>query len=189
MVEPTFLGIGKEHWALINSFAPWLSAIGTLSAVVVSLYLANRSQHSARLSVGLRIMIGPGSVEPYPEFVVFKIVNHGARPLRITQIGWRAGLWKKRYAVQSFEDGISSKLPIDLEHGQEASWFVPTRHSQEGWPTYFAKGFLESRIALWTLRAQAFSSLGHDFFVKPEPNLLKALEEAMAHIRKSPRSA
>jgi len=29
-------------WELINTFAPWFSAIGTISAVVVSLYLKSQ---------------------------------------------------------------------------------------------------------------------------------------------------
>jgi hypothetical protein len=39
MNEPSLFGIGKAQWELINSFSNWLSALGTIAAVVVSLYL------------------------------------------------------------------------------------------------------------------------------------------------------
>ena len=40
MNDPVFLGLSKAHWELFNSFSTWLSAIGTIAAVVVSLWLA-----------------------------------------------------------------------------------------------------------------------------------------------------
>jgi len=177
--EPTLFGIGKEQWQLINSFAPWLSAIGTLSAVVVSLWLSRRGAPKARLTVGLRIIVGPGSEEPYPEFIVFRIVNEGERPLRITQIGWRWGVWRKQYAVQLFEDAISSKLPVDLAHGQEAQWFVPTQFEDEPWSEHFCKALMpDFRENAYTLRAQVFSSVGKAFEAKPEQALVDRLLDA-----------
>lgn len=177
MPEPTLFGIGKAQWEMINSFANWLAAVGTVAAVIVSLYLASRNTHKAQLSCGLRILIGPGSEEPYPEYVVFRVVNHGDRLLRVTQIGWRSGLWKKRYAIQLYEETMSSKLPVDLEHGQEAQWFIPTNVAGEPWPSYFSRAALlpHYRLACFTLRAQAHTSIGKIFEAKPEANLRSKL--------------
>lgn len=187
MIEPTFLGITKSQWDFANSFSNWLSAIGTLAAVWTSLYLANRStMQKARVSVGHRLMIQPGMKGPIPEFVVFSIVNTGERPMRVTHIGWKLGLWEKRQAMQMFDDGISSKLPVDLAHGQEASWYVPLADREEPWPIYFAKGLLmpHHRIALHTLRGQFFTSLGTRFIAKPEENLVSKLREACQELSK-----
>lgn len=180
MLEPTFLGIGKAQWDLINSFSGWFAAVGTIAAVIVSLWLASRSSPKAKLSVGLRILVGPGSEKPYPEYVVFRVVNHGERPLRITQIGWRWGLWRKKYAIQLYEESMSNRLPVDLAHGEEATWFFPTNVEGEPWATYFARTALAPhlRTAIYTLRAQAFSSIGKTFEAKPEPTLLAELQKA-----------
>ena len=71
MPEPTFLGVAKSTWDIVNGFANWLAAIGSIAAAVVALYIANRSARpTARLSVGHRISIGSGSTEPYPEYAV-----------------------------------------------------------------------------------------------------------------------
>ncbi len=188
MSEPSLFGVGRAQWDLINSFANWFAATGSFAAVGVALYLANRAaKPSARVSVGHRILIGPGSEKPYPEFAVFRIVNTGDRPIKVVQIGWKTGLFRKRFAVQMFEPSQSSVLPVDLSHGQEASWMVPLAARDEPWLEYFAKGLLSPnhRIALWTLRGQFFSSVGHVFVVKPEDNLLKPLRQACEKVKKT----
>jgi hypothetical protein len=38
----------RETWTFVNSFAPWLSAIGTLAAVITSLYLATADRTRLR---------------------------------------------------------------------------------------------------------------------------------------------
>jgi hypothetical protein len=187
MPEPSLFGIAKSQWDLINGLANWFAAAGSLAAAAVALYLANRAaKPSARVSVGHRIIVGPGSTKPYPEFAVFRVVNTGDRPIRIIQIGWKAGLFRKRYAVQMYDAAQSSKLPIDLSHGQEASWYVPLSASEEPWLEYFAKGMLTPRyrIALWTLRAQIYTSVGHVFEARPEEGLLKRLRAACEAVSK-----
>jgi hypothetical protein len=181
MSEPTFLGITKSQWDFYNSFSNWLSAIGTLAAVWVSLYLARRATApKARVTVGHRIILQAGAQGQPPEYVLFNIVNTGERPLRITQIGWKVGLFRKRYAVQMYEHLLSSKLPIELSHGQEASWYVPLAFADDSWLRNFSKDLLmpHYRISCFTVRAQFFSSLGKTFVAKPEQNLLVKLKEA-----------
>lgn len=182
IVEPSLFGIDKSQWEIINGLANWLSAFGSIAAACVALYLANKSgKPSAAVRVGHRIIIaGDGSGPPYPEYVVFNIVNTGDRPIRVSQIGWRIGLFRKRYAVQLYDQHQSSRLPIELTHGQEASWFVPLQASEEPWTEYFAKGMLmpDHKTSLLTIRAQVFTSVGHVFEVRPEKNLLDHLEKA-----------
>ena len=185
MSEPTFLGVDKSTWDFVNGFANWFAAIGSVAAVAVALYIANRSARpTAQLSVGHRISIGPSSVEPYPEYIVFRVVNTGDRPIRIVQMGWSIRWPKRRAAVQMFEESISSRLPVDLSHGQEASWFVPLNVREEPWLEHFAKGLLMPRykVSMWSLRAQAFSSVGFVFTAKPEEGLLRRLKDACENV-------
>jgi len=184
MSEPSFFGIDKAQWEFINSFGNWLSAIGTLAAVWVSLYLANRiSTPKAKVTVGHRITVQLGLPGPYPEFVLFSIVNTGERIFHINQIGWRVRLWRKRFAVQLYDEKSSSPLPIELSHGQEAHWLVPLNADKdEPWLRYFAKGMLlpNTRTSCATLRAQFFTSVGHVFVAKPEAVLIDKLR-AICH--------
>ncbi|MCI0734987.1 MAG: hypothetical protein L0Y50_01715 [Beijerinckiaceae bacterium] len=138
----------------------------------------------AETSVGHRIIIDPGGKRPIPEFLVFRIVNSGDRIIRINQIGWKVGLRRKRFAVQMCESSMSSPLPVELAHGQEAHWYVPLLACEEPWLTYFAKGMLMPgyRVSCATLRAQFYTSIGHVFVAKPEPGLLKKLRSACKHL-------
>lgn len=181
MSAPSFFGLSKADWELINSFASWASAAGSFAAAWVALHLANRiATPKAEVSVGHRIMIEQGGKQPIPEFVVFRIVNSGDRIIRINQIGWKVGLRKKLFAVQLFEPSMSSPLPVELAHGQEAHWYVPLSAREEPWLSHFAKTMLMPgyRVSCATLRAQFFTSIGHVFVAKPETGLLKKLMAA-----------
>ena len=51
----------QETWLFINSFAPWISAFGTIAAVIVALYLSIREKRvRLRVSAGYRLLIIPG---------------------------------------------------------------------------------------------------------------------------------
>ena len=178
MAEPTFLGIEKFQWDLINSFSNWVSAFATIAAVWVSLYLARKAwRPRASVSVGHRLVITTGVKAPPAEIVMFRVVNTGDRPIRVTQIGWRVGLFRRRYAIQRYDETQSSVMPIELSHGQEAHWVVPLDCRDQPWLEYFAEGMLSPhrRISCATLRAQFFTSVGYVFEAKPEDNLLQKL--------------
>lgn len=186
MPEPSFLGIGKAQWDLINSFANWFAAFGSFAAAGVALYIANRgATPSARVMVGTYQVITPGTKGPFPSYVMFRITNSGDRPIRVTQIGWKVGIWRKRYAVQTYDQTQSSPLPVELSHGQEALWLVPFSGADEPWPEYFARKLLLPgwRISLWSLRAQFHTSVGHTFVAKLDHSLVKDLREACEKVK------
>lgn len=60
-----------DYWKFVNSFAPWLSAIGTLSAVIVAIYLARRDKFvRLKCAAGIRMLIGP-DFPKHPELIQF----------------------------------------------------------------------------------------------------------------------
>ena len=184
------LGISLSDWEIINSFSNWLSAIGTLAAVIVSLWLASRAgKLRARTAVGHRIIVSPGDNAPHPEVISFKLVNTGDRTIVVTGIGWRVGLWGRRYAVQIHDHLQSSKMPIELSHGQEANWLVPlnARGDEDPWLKYFSIKMLMPnwRSSCFTLRAQFVTSIGETFNVKPEKNLISRLRKECASISRA----
>jgi hypothetical protein len=187
MQEIIFLGITESQWELINSFANWLAALGTIGAVIVALYLANRSTYPrAKITIGQRLIIESGSQET-PEYIFFQIVNIGQVPLNIVQIGWKTGFFNKRYAIQLYEPTLSGKLPIEISHGQEAQWFIPMKVKNEPWTEHFAKGFLlpNWRLSNFFLRGLIHSSLGVKFTAKPENSLISLLKDTCKKMKKS----
>lgn len=184
-MEPTLFGIGKAEWELYNSFANWLAALGTIAAVILSLHFARKSgKPQASVSVGHRIIVERGQkTDHYPEVIVFRIANTGDRTIRVTQLAWETGIFNfnNRFAIQTFDPAQSSPLPIELSHGQEASWLVPMDMRERHWIDYFVKGFLSThpRTSIYSLRAVFHTSTGASFSVRPEKALrIKLLESA-----------
>ena len=188
MDSQTFLGVSNNDWAFINSFAAWFAAIGTIGAVIVSLYLANRRQKArAKVHVGSRIMVEQDAKGPYPEYLMFKIANSGDMPITINQIGWKVGLFKKRAAIQLVDETLSSKLPIELKHGQEAQWFTPINRVDRPWIHKFCEDMMmpNYRTSCFTLRAELYSSIGQTFRVKPESNFIGKLRDECIRLSKN----
>jgi multisubunit Na+/H+ antiporter MnhE subunit len=72
----------RETWQFINSFSPWLSAVGTIIAVIVALYLARLDKRiRLRVSAGHRLVFSAGASIPEnpDEYLVINIVNSGYR--------------------------------------------------------------------------------------------------------------
>ncbi|MCL1127796.1 hypothetical protein [Shewanella surugensis] len=89
-----------QLWSVIGT---WLASIGTVSAVVTSLWLANR-QGKIHLGIvaGHRQLVTKAS-KTVPDLCMIKIVNKGTRPAKITGIGWECGRFKKKiHLIQMF---------------------------------------------------------------------------------------
>ncbi|SMN17354.1 hypothetical protein CRYPA_1465 [uncultured Candidatus Thioglobus sp.] len=165
-----------EFWKFVNSFAPWLSAIGSLSAVFLALYLS-RQDKRVRLdvSVGHRLIITPGEPGPHPECLAIKIVNVGHREAQISNLTWKTGIFKKSYAVQmTTRDLLSSPMPHRIKDGEEANYFIELDRNND-WINKFIKDFLPNfpSLRLWFIRFRVHTSIGKNFSTKLESSLKK----------------
>jgi hypothetical protein len=188
MPQPLYpFGLTKEYLDVLAVLGTWVAAMGSIGAAVVALYLANRSgaqRLKPNVTVVLRLTpaIPTLQIEARTDtFLRFDVVNSGDRPVRITQLGWQSGLWKKIQCVQKVS-GVSgnSSLPVDLEHGQSASWLIPLEDSDDSWESYFGRTFLRNAgpFRFLTLRALFQTSLGKTFTVRPASNLVKRIKLA-----------
>lgn len=104
-------------------------------------------QPSVRLRCAIVTILGNGS--PPRQHVNFSIVNIGDRPIRVTNIGWKWGLLRRRFAVQIPGDAphINSVLPVDLTHSQTANWIVSAEdsHNGETWAQDFSGKMIAGR--------------------------------------------
>lgn len=76
----------KQTWQFINTFASWLSALGTISAVIVSLYLATKNRRlDLKVTATQKSLVQIGM--PTRSYVTISAVNLGARAVTITGIG------------------------------------------------------------------------------------------------------
>jgi hypothetical protein len=154
----------------------WLTAAGTIGAVWTALYLANRD-NSVRVQVHATIglMLGgsnpPTSAAAATRYVWINATNIGRRTAYLTNIGWRSGALRQGlpwigylHFAQLYRPGSGPQLPIKLEDGQAASWFLPLNEWMQD------NAALMSNPPAWvhlrTTYLQVFTSAGAPLTVK-----------------------
>ncbi|MBZ2208457.1 hypothetical protein [Massilia soli] len=189
MVEATLWGMSKSEWDLYAVFGTLLSAVASLLAVVVALYLANRSSgHTALVTIHPIIQLNGPKYQTQERFIQITVVNTGERPIRIEQIGWRVGIARKAHAIQTFDQSSSAKLPTELSHGQSARWSIPTDHSSgASWESDIAAKLLHDSgvLGVWSFRAFVYTSVGRTFFARPGSVIKARLTQALRDYRDS----
>lgn len=166
-----------EDWRFINTFAPWLSAVGTISAVVVSLYLSTRDKPKLKITNSIQLLITPG-LDEVPRYLMIKVANIGIRPTKVVAVGWKEGLFFKKSYIQNlsgrydeetsasaYANMYSSELPVVLNDGEEAQWFIPLDR-EDNWIDSWIKDNLGwcPRWNLWFTNLEVYTS--HDMKFK-----------------------
>ena len=158
----------RETWEFINSFAPWFSALATLCAVLVSLYLALRtSRPRVRVSSSIARVIPTGRrLKDGAEFFKIHVVNHGFRDVVVSGIMWKQRVLRRQsYGVVPPADPLSTKVPAKLQHGDQADFLFPTEtfplDSSELLKTLGTAG--PSSLQLRLLSVGVYTSTGEEF--------------------------
>jgi hypothetical protein len=114
-------------WQLVFS---GLTAVGTVGAVIVSLWLSSQNKPKLRVSATKRFMISfNDDPNGRPYFLVLEVTNIGGSPVNVIQFLWRTGLISKQYAVQIPDNNpyalnYDIKLPKILHPGEQARCFL-----------------------------------------------------------------
>jgi hypothetical protein len=185
----------RELWRFINSFAGWLSALGTIAAVIVALYLARQdSRIRLKVVVGLRLVLQENTDER-PEFFSIDVTNVGRRPANIINIIMRDGLRVTRFGfgrqmvMRPPVHPWSARVPTTLADGERGNYLLP-------WPEFeqangeHVRGHFAGRLG--PLRARLFrvgvaTSAGGIFDVRIErPLAARFLELARRPVAPGP---
>lgn len=174
----TFLGLTKEEWEIAGSLAAWVGALATFLAVLTSLHLARRDTRVAlRVRADLSYIFAGESRQP---FVSISVVNVGRQIVKVTSVGWCIGRKKKNRRVFAQltgpSVGISSPIPIILEHGHDAQWFLPAAEWMAG-VSLLKDG--DGVVDLDSFKVVARSSVGADFRAPITKNLRAEIEKAL----------
>ncbi|MDP5145990.1 hypothetical protein ORI98_06020 [Shewanella sp. ULN5] len=164
---------------LANTIGTWLAAIGTISAVITSLYFARTSNRiNLRVFAGLRVTFdGDGS--PPNNYFGINITNKADRNVVITSIGWSVGKRKNtQFCIQPFHSNLSVQYPKTLQHGESASFLIPIDNENE-WLVPFATGFVKTPDSktLKSLKLWVETSVGERVILSPENNFINKLKE------------
>lgn len=184
-------------WELVGV---WLSAIGTLGAVIVSLWLASRaSRPQLRILVDKRVLIsqvqsGRHSVQlkDFPDVVYLEATNIGTPPIHIIGVSWSLRFpWCLRSLsrgalLQSPPDAEnrSSGLPARLEHAQTMQWSLPHQYIVENIAEKVIGNSIWSRLWLSRLRLNIFTSVGTTFHARLAPDLISDMAKLTSSFKK-----
>lgn len=125
-MDSTFVGIDYNTWRFINSFAPWLAAFATLTAVLVALYLARKDKFiKLRITTEVSLIQGGGRYAGLPQYISIIIVNQNIRRAIIQYYGFYVK--SETYQIIPLDDGISSTCPITLNDGESARYMLENK--------------------------------------------------------------
>lgn len=169
--------------ALFSAIGGWVSGIGTLLAVAISLYLANRrAKVRLKCDAGERIIVTQGKhsgAENQPG-VAITITNLTALPVTITTLGWTCG--KKNYWHQMLGDPESASLPKRLEYGEQALFWISLAGKEDTWFEVFAQELKKRGANPHKMKVTVTTSSGGVFRFTPEKELLNKFIRALKNI-------
>jgi hypothetical protein len=107
------------------------------------------------------------------------VLNLGQQPVIINSIGWRFGLFRKRYSQQRLHGiPLSQVPPVTLATGQEANFFVPLDTTD--WLKNMVGNLSESfpELSARMLRVYVATSVRKPVYRRVDPELRKKLVSA-----------
>jgi hypothetical protein len=161
-----------------GSIADWVSGIGSLSAVIVALYLSKASMRVRLYGIcGHRIVFEHGKDVQQHLISVF-ITNIGPRSTVVNNIGLRFGLFKKKYGIIKILEGeFTQPIPKTLVDGEQGHWGFEL-NDQKSWITdLFRNEFITSWLDVQTMHIEVYTTNGGSFRFRPEPSLRKLILE------------
>lgn len=172
--------INLQLWSVIGT---WLASIGTVSAVITSLWLAyHQDRVKLRVVAGHRLIVSRG-LQDTPEYCMVKVVNVGSKPAKVVSVGWEAGCFKNKInMIQVFGTPGFDDVPKMLQEGEEANFMVPfhLHGDEEDWIVSLPKKLIEGgKNRIKSLKAVVHTSVGQTFKVKVEKGLIKKLEQSL----------
>ena len=120
-------------WECINSFSNWISAVGTVAATFLALWLSVRDRRInliTQLSIGLVPSSNPAILDQ--QVLALEFTNGGPRTITVTSHAWRLPFIKTVVFMFPHLDTtlshLSSKLPLELNDGKSGHIFYAIDH-------------------------------------------------------------
>lgn len=169
---------GNENIDWFYIIPNWLSAIGTLAAVIVALWLSLRDRKLIiRGSATVYVMLDPQE-KSSEEFVTVTFSNIGSRVINVTGISWRTGFFRKKFYWQIPKfNPYSSPMPIKLSDGDPASYHIPIKDFINNSRSTIAEGMPKIFKSIWvrSILVLVHTSTGQSLNLKLANNLRRLI--------------
>jgi hypothetical protein len=174
-----------DTWNCINSFALWISALGTVSVSAIALWLTIRDgflRMSSRFSLGIIASASPAheNIKVY----ILEFTNVGIRPITVTNYRWKIPFLKKAAFVVTFPQmdarvsAVCTKFPAELKDGQGGNIF----HTEDFFSAMdepenflYPKNKIKAFVRIWFFKMYISTSTGKQILVKVDKNVRKKL--------------
>ena len=167
-------------WECVNSFAPWLSAIGTILISGLALWLSVRDRF-IRLSADFSGAVIANKIENNRVYSLH-FVNIGPRDVRVVNFEWHWGgvlfLKPKIAFIQPYLNetvaSLSSKLPVKLSDGESATLFFRLdfiEQLDDPQSFLFPKRNMKAIFRIFTSEIYLCTSVGKKIRVKIKPGI------------------
>ncbi len=188
MNDSTIFGVSPQKWEIINGFANWLSAIGTLAAVLVTLWLVRR-QDRPRLKVFASVSsVWFAKNSPKNrKYLIITAVNIADRPASIRYLSLKFGLLRKEGVEAPPDPEISSSLPTEITYGQEAKWYIPLETNDRKWLNEVADYLMSQRprVRVGVVSVYAQTTVGYKIKAKTGGSVARAFKNACKVIKQN----
>jgi hypothetical protein len=174
-----------DSWQCYNSFALWISSIGTVVISSLALWLSVKDRF-LRMDASFKIgTIGGKDPNRLDTLVyILSFTNVGARPITVTNYEWRIPLSKKgigKHITNPYNGSFGhrcTKFPVQLTDGQSGYLFHDKNFfsAMENRETFL---YAERKIIAWFkirfFKVYIATSVGKGIRSKVDPALRKAL--------------
>lgn len=166
---------------VVNTYINFLIALGTIGAVITSLYLAKIGDR-IRLSVYSSLYL-IGSIHQFSAsqpFVIVTVTNVSRRTATITGFSYHINFIKRKHFSQILDASIASKLPCSLKDGEEFALRIPLDDFIENLAdAIYDVCEFSPAIAVRTLRIKFDTSAGGSFSCRFGKNIRDELVKAI----------
>ena len=167
----------RDAFDVMSLLAEWLSAIGTVGAVIVALVLARlQNKPSVRLTVGVfNLAPHAGTIDERLKAVRIGVVNTGSRDIVIRGLFWRVGLLSRQAFIQiPGSHHLTAKLPARLAPSESADFLFGIDEFASGTEP-LTKAIRERNRLLSRVRVGVYLATGEEYSAPPDASVWRLL--------------
>lgn len=178
-METTYFGLTTTDLSFWSMIGTWLASIGTIAAVITSLYLA-RQNDKVNLVINSNLIFLVGYMREYTDddhYVCIEVINNGNRPVTIQNIAWQMSK-NKAFIVPMNPNPITDSLPKMINYGEVARWAIGVNAIKTLWsPDFIKDGIKRKHIKKWKIAVSL--STGEIIKVKPNPRIIELIQNCL----------
>lgn len=179
VIETTYFGLTNTDLTFWSMIGTWLASIGTIAAVITSLYLARQNDKvNLLITSNLIFLIGYGrNYNDDDHYLNIEITNNGNRPVIIQNVSWQISKGK-HLIVPLNPNPIATPLPKMINYGEVARWAIEVNAVKNIWvPDFIKDGIKKRDIDKWKIVVSL--TTGERIKVKPNQRIIELIQNCL----------